>query len=466
MSAVRNEKKENRLGYENIATLLRQFAVPSIISGVVSATYNIVDQFFIGRGIGIYGNAATNVAFPFTTICVATALLLGIGGSSGFNLAMGAKEEEKAKKIAGNTISALLIAGVAIGLITLVFLKPLLRAFGASDAVMPYAEAYTGILAFGMPFFIFSTGASSLIRADGSPGYSMACVLSGAIINTVLDPLFIFTFDMGMEGAALATIIGQIVSGAMVAIYFFRFDSFKITPAMLRPRLAVIGRTAALGAASFFNQIAILAVQVVMNNSLTYYGAQSPYGSEIPMAVVGIGSKVNFLFMSVIIGIAQGNQPIVGYNYGAKNYGRVRRAYKLAAISGLAVSTVGFILFQLFPTQIVGLFGDGTPQYFEFAERYFRIFMMFFFIVGIHPVTSNFFTAIGKAKKGIVISLTRQIIILLPLLLIFPLFFGVDGLIYAGPFSDGISATIAIILVANELKNMKEMEQNQLAAPR
>lgn len=452
---------QNPLGYEKIPRLLVRFAVPSIVSGVVSATYNIVDQIFIGQGVGMLGNAATNVAFPLTTVCIATALLLGVGSASGFNLALGAGRRDEAGGIVGTGLSMLALCGLAVGTLTLLLLRPLMLAFGASQAVLPYALSYTGITAFGMPLLIFSTGASNLIRSDGSPTYSMLCILSGAILNTVLDPIFIFALGMGIEGAALATVLGQALSAVMALAYFFRFKTLRLTRALLRPRAAVVRRIASLGAAACFNQLSLMVVQIVLNNSLTHYGAQSHYGSEIPLAVVGIISKVNFIFMAVIIGIAQGNQPIVGFNYGAKKYSRVRSAYRLAAVAGLCVSTLGFILFQLFPTQIVGIFGEGSPEYFQFAERYFRVFMLCFFAIGLQPVTSNFFTSIGKAKMGILLSLTRQIIVLLPLILIFPLFFGVDGLMYAGPFSDGISAVLAILLAAREFRAMKALEQEQ-----
>ena len=453
---------KNPLGVEKPGKLLVKFAVPSIIAMLVSALYNIVDQIFIGQSVGMLGNAATNVAFPLTTVCTAIALLLGIGGAANFNLSMGAREEKRASGFIGGSIVLLITCGVVLMLVVRIFLNPMMHAFGATPDVLEYALTYTGITSFGFPFLIFSTGASNLIRADGSPKFSMACVLVGAVINTILDPLFIFGFNMGMAGAALATILGQIVSALFAAYYLiFRFkttrlrkDAFQVTWSKSR---AIMG----LGAAACFNQLAMMAVQIALNNVLTYYGALSVYGSEIPLAVVGIIMKVNMIFMSIIIGIAQGLQPISSFNYGAQKYGRVRETYRKAITAATIISICAFLAFQLFPRQIIGIFGAGSEEYFHFAERCFRIFLLFTFVNGIQPVTSTFFSSIGKATKGIWLSLTRQIIFLLPLVLILPVFLGIDGVMYAGPVADGMAALAAILLVTKEMKNMKQLEYLQ-----
>ena len=453
---------KNPLGVEKPGKLLVKFAVPSIIAMLVSALYNIVDQIFIGQSVGMLGNAATNVAFPLTTVCTAIALLLGIGGAANFNLSMGAREEKRASGFIGGSIVLLITCGVVLMLVVRIFLNPMMHAFGATPDVLEYALTYTGITSFGFPFLIFSTGASNLIRADGSPKFSMACVLVGAVINTILDPLFIFGFNMGMAGAALATILGQIVSALFAAYYLiFRFkttrlrkDAFQVTWSKSR---AIMG----LGAAACFNQLAMMAVQIALNNVLTYYGALSVYGSEIPLAVVGIIMKVNMIFMSIIIGIAQGLQPISSFNYGAQKYGRVRETYRKAITAATIISICAFLAFQLFPRQLIGIFGAGSEEYFHFAERCFRIFLLFTFVNGIQPVTSNFFSSIGKATKGIWLSLTRQIIFLLPLVLILPVFLGIDGVMYAGPVADGMAALAAILLVTKEMKNMKQLEYLQ-----
>ena len=404
------ERQINPLGAEPIGKLLARFAIPSIIAMLVSSLYNIVDQFFIGRSVGMLGNAATNVAFPLSITCTAISLLCGIGGAANFNLSMGRKEKEKAVSFAGGAIGMMLILGVMLCVVSEIFLEPMMRAFGATDQVLEYALLYTGITAYGFPFLIVTTGGSNLIRADGSPKYSMLCTLVGAIINTILDPLFIFGFDMGMAGAAWATIIGQIVSGLMVLGYLTRFKTVHIPLKSLLPSKAAWIPILSLGMAPFFNQIAMMIVQVVMNNTLTYYGAQSAYGSDIPLACAGIISKVGMIFFAIVIGISQGIQPIISYNYGAGKYERVKSTYKKAVTAAIGISVVAFLLFQLMPRQIIGIFGSGSEEYFLFAEKFFRIYMFFTFINGIQPITANTFTSIGKAGKGIFLSLTRQII--------------------------------------------------------
>ena len=448
--------KPNPLGTEPVGRLLLKFAVPSIISGLVGALYNIVDQLFIGQGVGMLGNAATNVAFPLTTICIAIALLLGVGSASGFSLAQGAgKNEEAARMVAGGTTLMFLFGG-ALMVLVLLFLDPMLVLFGASSNVLPYASTYTGITALSIPFLIFSTGFSNLIRSDGSPTYAMLCVILGAVLNTLLDPLFIFTFGWGIAGAAWATVIGQGVSAILCFCYLFRFRSVRLFRWDFWPKPATIQRICALGAAACFNQLAMTVVQITMNNTLTYYGAASEYGSDIPLAVVGIITKVYIIFLSVVIGISQGNQPIVGFNYGAKQYPRVKQTYRNAVLAASAIAVAGFLCFQFFPREIISLFGEGSEAYYRFAEEYFRIFMMMFFLIGIQPVTANFFTSIGRAKLGIFLSLTRQIIFLLPLLLVLPYLFGIDGLMFAGPIADAAAAILALVLVRREMRRMDE----------
>lgn len=325
-----NIKQGNPLAEEKIGRLIARFAVPAIISMLVSSLYNIVDQIFIGQGVGMLGNAATNIAFPVSIICTATALLLGIGSASNYNLEAGAGRNERAAEIAGNGLAMLVICGVSIGAIVLIFLNPLLHLFGVTKEILPYAQDYTGITAIGIPFLILTTGGNHLIRADRSPTYSMTCMLTGAILNTILDPLFIFVCHWGIKGAAAATVIGQVVSGLMVIYYFSKKRKMELKRSMFLPKAGYLKMIVSLGMASCINQIAMAIVQTTMNNTLRYYGAQSMYGSEIPLACVGVISKVNMVFMAIAIGIAQGCQPIWGFNYGAHNYDRVREAYKKA----------------------------------------------------------------------------------------------------------------------------------------
>ncbi|MBO5347036.1 MAG: polysaccharide biosynthesis C-terminal domain-containing protein, partial [Lachnospiraceae bacterium] len=298
---MEQKKTQNPLGVAPVSKLMVKFAVPSIIAMLVGALYNIVDQFFIGQRVGTLGNAATNIAFPLSTSCLALALLFGIGGASCFNLALGRGEKDKAIHFVGNALLMLTICGTSLCLITQVFLTPLLVAFGAPDDVLPYAQAYVRITAFGFPFLLLTTGGGHLMRADGSPRMTMFCNLSGAVINTVLDAIFVLGFDWGMEGAALATVIGQVFSGVLVIRYMCHFKTAPLQKKHFKVQMRYTGQIMSIGMASFFNQLAIMLVQIVLNNSLKYYGALSVYGESIPLACAGIVMKVSQLSFSIVI---------------------------------------------------------------------------------------------------------------------------------------------------------------------
>ena len=347
---------------------------------------------------------------------------------------------------------------IVLCIVTHLFLTPMLQFFGAPDNVLGYAKTYTNITSFGFPFLILATGSGHLIRADGSPRFSMACNLTGAIINTILDPLFIFGFHWGMAGAAFATIIGQFVSGAMAIHYLCHYKTVRLERKHLRPQWQYIRWVMSLGAASCFNQIAMTIVQIALNKSLTYYGALSVYGESIPLACAGIITKVNQIFFSVIIGLSQSIQPIASFNYGARQYPRVRQVYYLAVRIGFVISILSFAVFQLFPRQIISLFGSGDALYYQFAVSYFRIYFFCTFVNCLQPISSTFFTAIGKPKKGMFLSMTRQILFLLPLILILPLFFGMDGILFSGPIADGIAAVVAIVMMRMEMQDMRQKE--------
>ena len=473
--SVNSMPKENKMGTMPVKKLIFNMPLPLIISMLIQALYNIVDQFFIGRSVGELGNAATNVAFPLTISCVALALLFGIGGAASFNLTLGGGDREKALFYIGNAATLLFGSGVILGTVALFCLTPMLRFFGSPDNVLAYAKTYTGITALGFPFLILTNGGGHLVRADGSPLNAMLYNLSGALINTVLDPLFIFGLDMGvvgaavatvvgLAGAALATIIGQIFSGILIIRYLRRYKNGRLTAAHLRPQRTYVSMITSLGAAAFFNQLAMLVVQIVLNKSLTYYGAHSDYGESIPLACAGIITKVNQVFFSIIIGLSQGMQPIASFNYGAKNYARVRQVYGLALRWGFAVSAVSFACFQLIPRPIIGLFGEGSEMYFQFAEKYFRIYLFFTFLNCVQPIASNLFTAIGKPKKGIFLSLTRQILFLLPLIVILPLFIGIDGIMYAGPIADFVAGVVALAMAGVEVRRLRRMESASVHA--
>ncbi len=455
------QPQENPLGTEKLGTLIARYAIPAIISMLVNSLYNMVDQVFIGNGVGMLGNAATNVVFPITTFCTACALLLGIGGSSNYNLTAGKGDTKRAGQFIGTALSSIVIAGVILMVLILLFMDPLLNLCGATEDVLPYAQDYLGITAFGLPFFMLSAGGSHLIRADGSPNMSMVCTLSGCVLNMILDPIYIFVFHWGIRGAATATVTGQIVSAILVIFYFARLKHVQLNRDLLRPKVSLLGRIASLGIAAFINQIAMAVAQVVMNDTLRYYGAASIYGSDIPLAVVGVISKINAVFMALAVGISQGCQPIWGFNRGAKKYGRVRQTYWYAFRICLVIGIVFFAAFQLFPVQIVSLFGSGSDLYYQFATQYFRVFMFMTFINGIQPMSSGFFTSNGKAFLGIIVSLTRQIIFMIPCILIFASMFGIDGVIYAGPIADGAAFIVAFSLAMYQLHDMKKLEKEE-----
>lgn len=449
---------ENPLQTESVFRLMIRFAIPSILGMLVSSLYNIVDQLFIGHAVGIIGNTATNVAFPFTTACTALALLFGIGGASCFNLTMGRGDRKQAVFFAGNSFALLAISGVILSAVTLIFLNPLLKLFGTPPDVMPYAHDYVQITAIGFPFLIFTTGGGHLIRADGSPQMAMTCNIVGAVVNTVLDALFVMVFRWGMVGAAWATVIGQIISSMIVLVYAFHYKTVSIKKEHIIIKSFVSRRIASIGMASFFNQVAIGIVQVVLNNSLKHYGSLSKYGDSEPIACCGIVMKVNMIIFAIVIGLAQGTQPIESFNYGAKQYDRVRKAYKLAVTVGAVISVIAFVMFHLFPREILSLFGSGTDTYYELGEKFFRIFLFFTWLNCLQPITSTFFTSIGKPIKGVFLSLTRQIIFFMPLLLILPRFFKIDGIIYTGPVADLLSAIVAVTMAVFEFRNIRKLE--------
>lgn len=454
---------ENPLGYERISKLLRGFAIPSITATLVGSLYNIVDQIFIGQGVGYLGNAATNVSYPLSTICLAISLLLGIGSASRFSICLGKQNPEQAARIAGNGIVLMALAGVVYLAIGEAFLTPLLRIFGATDEVMPYAQQYAGITLLGMPFLILTNGISNLIRADGSPRFSMICMVAGAIVNTILDPIFIFGFQWGVFGAALATILGQILSFFLAFKYLWKFKTIRLTRPCFRLDWKDALQTCYMGISSCINQVAITVVQIVLNNSLTYYGALSVYGKEIPLAACGIVMKTNAILLSIIVGISQGVQPIIGYNFGAQKYDRVRKAYLLAIKWNFAISAIGFCLFQFCPGPILSLFGSGDPLYFEFAILFMRTFLFMVLVNGVQLLSSNFFTAIGKAMKGLLLSLTRQVFFLIPLILLLPIWFGLFGVLLAGPIADLIAFVVSTVFVYREFQRLKALERVQSA---
>lgn len=449
----KNDNKQP-LATQPIPKLIRQFAIPAIIANVVNALYNIVDQIFIGNGVGYLGNAATNIAFPITTISLALALLIGVGAASNFNLEMGRGNKELAKKIVGNNYTSLVLTGLVLMAITLIFVKPLMLAFGATAKTLDYAVTYASITAYGLPFLMLPSGGNPLIRSDGSPRYSMTAVLSGAIVNTILDPIFIFGFGWGMAGAAWATVIGQAVSGIMVLNYLRRFKQVPLDKEDFKIKWTVLLGMAALGLTAMFNQVSATIVQLVTNNLLNNYGPKSAYGADIPIAIAGITAKLNMIFTSVILGLTQGAQPILGFNFGAKNIARVKEAYIEVIKFATIVSLLAWGLFQLFAPQIIQIFGSANGLYLSYGVKYLRGFMALLFLNGMQINSTTFFSSIGKARTGAFLAIIKQLLLLVPFSIIIVLTMGVGNIMYAAPIADFLSWAITMLLIWHSFKRM------------
>ena len=447
---------KNPLGYESLGKLIKKFAVPSILAMLLSSLYNIVDQIFIGQGVGPLGNAATNVVFPLTSISLAISLLIGVGAASNMSILLGREDKRNASKIAGNAIWMMIILGFLYAIIAEIFLGPMIHAFGSPKDVYPYAYSYAKITLIGMPFLIINNAMGNLIRADGSPRYAMISMLVGALLNTILDPILIFSFDMGIEGAAIATVVSQIISALISIVYIWRFKRIDLNKEALKPNFKKWYYIASLGMSNSLNQIALFIVQIIMNNSLREYGAASIYGENIPLAAFGIVMKINALFIAFYVGVNQGTQPIMGYNYGAKRYDRVIETYKRAVLIDVIVGAIGLLLIELIPGIIIKIFGTSAdPLYFDFARKTLRIFLSMIIAVGISFMCNNLFSSIGQPIKGIFLSLSRQLIFLVPLILILPRLMGIDGILFTGPIADALACIMGICFVSHQFRKMK-----------
>ncbi|MFA0815117.1 MAG: MATE family efflux transporter [Anaerofustis sp.] len=446
----------NPLGYEKIPTLIRKFAVPSVISMLVNSIYNIVDQIFIGQGVGYLGNAATNVAFPLVSLTLAISLMIGNGCAANTSLLLGQGRKEEASEGFGSGLLLSFICGLLLAGVSALFLPQMMVLFGATDAILQYALDYTSITLIGIPFIMVTLTLNSVIRADGSPKYSMYSILSGAILNTILDPIFIFGLGLGVRGAAMATVIGQIFGFVLSGLYLFRFKHIDFHWSKVRLRFRYVKVIANLGMASLITQLSGVLVQIVLNNSLRYYGGLSVYGSEVPLSVMGIVMKVNMIVISIILGIGIGAQPIIGFNYGAEKYKRVKHALKKVLIYTCTVSFVGWLCFLIFPQAIISVFGSEGERYTHFAVLAFRVFLMGVFAAGFQIPMSGYFQSVGKPTKASLLSLTRQVFFLIPLILIFPLIWGLEGILYAGPVADIGAALLTYVLFHKEQNMLNE----------
>ena len=447
-------QEENILGIEKIGKLIRKFSIPCIISLLVNSLYNIVDQIFIGQKVGYLGNGATNVVFPITMICLAFALMLGDGSSAFLSLKLGQKKPEEASKGVSSGIILSTIISIIIAVMGLLFLPQIIKIFGSTPELKKYALEYGYVIVLGIPFMMIGTTLNSIIRADGNPKFAMISMIIGAVLNIILDYVFLFVFNMGVKGAAIATVISQIVTAVLNIAYIRKFKSIKITKQSLKLKFDICKKVSMLGFSSFITQMSFVAVIAVENNLLSKYGAQTEFGSEIPITVLGIVMKINQILNSIIIGIAAGSQPIVGYNYGAEKYDRVKKTLKIVLSLSVVISVVAFLLFQLIPEQLISIFGDEGESYRKFACLAFRIYLMLCIFNGVQIPSGIFFQAIGKSIKSAILSLSRQIALLLPAMIILGNFFGIQGVLYAGPVADGIAFVIAATLLILEVRSL------------
>ena len=471
-----NQNVNQYLAEESIGKLMLKFSIPCIMSLLVSSLYNIVDQIFIGRGVGYLGNGATNVVFPITVIALAAALLVGDGCASCLSICQGRKDEESAHKCVGNAVVIVIAAGMIMTVLFMLLKEKVLLGFGATENNISYAREYFDYILIGIPFFMFGNAMNSVIRADGSPKFAMFSTLVGCAVNVILDPLAIFVLKWGMKGAAVATVAGQIVTAFLAAGYLFHMKSMKLNRSGLRLSGKILGQLLPLGISSFLTQISIVIIMAAMNNMLVIYGAQSKYGADIPLTVVGIVMKVFQIVIAVVVGIAAGSQPIVGYNYGAGYTGRVKTIFKTMLGAEICVGLAAMICFECFPLQIIGIFGSEEGLYNEFAVLAFRVYLCTIVLCCIQKAVSIFLQALGKPILSMGLSLLRDFVLSVPLVLILPRFYGVGGTLCSAPVSDVISFIAVIILTIyimrhldrytvsrDEKKTVREKEEKEYA---
>lgn len=456
--------KKVDLGKENINKLLISLAIPCVISMLINSVYNIVDQIFIGKGVGTLGNAATNVIFPLVIIFNAVAGLIGNGAAANLSLKLGEGKKEEGGKIVGSAVTVSIIFSIILSVIAYLFLPKLVYMFGCTKNVYQYAVDYGKIIIIGAPFMIIYSALSQLIRADGSPKYSMVLLVVGAILNIILDPIFIFTFNMGVKGGAIATVIGQIVSFVMAILYLKKVKLVKLEKESFKVDKSIT-RTLGLGLSSFITQSTVLALFVFMNNMMTKYGALTKYGADIPLSVYGVISKINSLYISTILGISIGAQPIIGFNYGAGNYERVKETLRKVLTINLVVGLIFNIIFYLFPKEIVSIFiTNSDPNYKLFLEFAVIICHSFLLVMGLNfleMTTSITVQSLGNVKKATMVSFIRQIILFIPIACFMAIYLhkGIYGVLNAGPIADAITFFIALVIFYSEYRKLSIKEK-------
>ncbi len=460
MEVVVMEQHINYLGEEKIPKLILKFSIPCILSLLISALYNIVDQIFIGNSeLSALGNAATGVVFPVFVIAQAVAWCIGDGVAAYLSICQGKKDTKNLPYAVGSSITITLISSIVLMIVLSIFKVPFLTLFGASENSIGMAIEYFDIIVVFLPAFMLMNMINSSIRADGSPNVAMISVLTGAIINIILDPVFIFGLHLGMKGAAYATVIGQVMSFIIGAAYLFKPKTFKLKLKHFLVHFKTLGRVIELGMPSFITQMAIVVLMLACNTMLAKYGALSKYGVDTPIAVMAIESKVFTVVISIVVGIILGCQPIVSYNYGARNYDRVKTTYYYILSATIVVGLVSTALFEFAPHLVVRLFGNPTnvadPEaYWEFATMTFRIFLSLVTFTCIIKMNAIFFQAVGKAFFAVISSLVRDIVCLVPLVIILPRFMGIKGILYAAPIADCIAIIVAVCMTVKFMKSI------------
>lgn len=459
-------KKELDLGHDKINKLLICFAVPCVISMLINSVYNIVDQIFIGKGVGTLGNAATNVIFPLVILANAIAGLIGNGAAANLSLKLGEKKEDEARASIGASITLTFVISILFAVLAYIFLPKLVYMFGCTENVYNYALSYGRIILLGAPFMIIYSVLSSIIRADGNPRYSMIMLVVGAIINIILDPIFIFGFNMGVFGGGLATVIGQVISFIIALCYLPKIKSVKLEKDDFKINKSIL-RTLSLGLSSFITQATILVLFVFMNNMMTKFGALSKYGADIPLSVYGVISKINSLYISFVLGVSIGAQPIIGFNYGAGNLERVKETLRKVLTINFAVGIIFNLIFILFPEQIAGVFissEDGSYALFmEFATLMCHSFLLVCALNAMEMTTSIVVQSLGNVLLATAVSFIRQIILFIPLALLLSIGFGLglNGILYAGCLADSVTFVVAGIIFVREYRKLGVYSKNE-----
>lgn len=449
-------KTANPLETEPLSKLLLRYSIPTTLTLMVNYLYNIADQIFVGQGVGITGMAAVNVAFPVSILVNAVALLLGDGCAANVSLCLGRREQETADRIFGHAVTWVITGGLVMALLCGLLAPEIAPLFGATDTAYGESVAYLRAIAWGIPFQLICPAFAAMIRADGSPQYTMKCMMTGAVINLILDPVFIFALKMGVVGAGIATVIGEVAAGALCLLYLRRLRTVRLSWAALRPTWALTRRILKLGFPSLLTQGLTALVQIVLNNLMRVYGAASVYGSDIALSVYGMMMKVYQIAHSMFVGVSSAIQPINGYNFGAKNYGRVRQTYRMATGIAVGISVFWCLLYLLLPRQIGALFVSDDPLYLDCAGHCFRLYMMAFFLYGVHMTTASFFQGIGKPAKSLLIPLVRQGVLLIPLALGLSRLLGLDGALLAAPIADTLTCLLCAVLAQREFRGWEK----------